>query len=121
MSEFPQRDPKRCPTHPGAILREFSVPALELSKTEIADHLGISRQTLYDLLAEKQPVTPQMAVRIGKLLGNGPALWLNMQTAYDLWHATRDVDVKAIPTLKAPKQQGFAKLHGLGEKSRATR
>ena len=62
-----------------------------------------------------------MAVRIGKLLGNGPALWLNMQSAYDLWHAKRDVDVKGIPTLKAPKQTGFAKQFGLGEKPRASR
>lgn len=121
MTDFPVRDPKRCPTHPGRILREYAVPALELSKTAIAEHLGVSRQTLYDLLAEKQPVTPQMAVRIGKLLGNGPALWLNMQSAYDLWHAKRDVDVKAIPTLKAPKQPGFAAQHRLGEKPRATR
>ncbi len=103
MSEFPRRDPKRCPTHPGRILREYAVPALELSKTAIAEHLGISRQTLYDLLAEKQPVTPQMAVRIGKLLGNGPNLWVNMQAAYDLWHAKREVDVSKIPTFKPTK------------------
>ena len=103
MTDFPVRDPKRCPTHPGRILREYAVPALELSKTAIADHLGISRQTLYDLLAEKQPVTPQMAVRIGKLLGNGPNLWLNMQAAYDLWHAKREVDVSRIPTFKPKK------------------
>ena len=75
------------------------LPALDLPKTTLADHLGISRQTLYELLGEKQPVTPQMAVRIGKLLGNGPIIWLNLQAAYDLWHATRDVDVSAIPTL----------------------
>jgi len=105
MSDFPRRDPKRCPTHPGRILREYSVPALEMSKTDIADHLGISRQTLYDLLAEKQPVTPQMAVRLGKMLGNGPALWLNMQSSYDLWHATRDVDVSKIATIKPKKQK----------------
>ena len=103
MTEFPTRDPKRCPTHPGRILREYAVPALELSKTAIAGHLGISRQTLYDLLAEKQPVTPQMAVRVGKLLGNGPNLWLNMQAAYDLWHAKREVDVSRIPTFKPKK------------------
>lgn len=104
MTEFLAPDPKRCPTHPGRLIREYSVPALGLSKTAIAGHLGISRQTLYDLLAEKQPVTPQMAMRIGKLLGNGPALWLNMQTAYDLWHAKRDVDVSKIPTIKQPKR-----------------
>jgi addiction module HigA family antidote len=103
MAEFPIRDSRRCPAHPGRILREYAVPALELPKTAIAEHLGISRQTLYDLLSEKQPVTPQMAVRIGKLLGNGPALWLNMQTAYDLWHARRDIDVSGIPTFKPRK------------------
>jgi antitoxin HigA-1 len=97
------RDPKRCPTHPGAILREYALPHLGLPKTEIADHLGISRQTLYDLLGEKQPVTPQMAVRIGKLIGNGPLVWLNMQQAYDLWHAQQTVDVSVIPTLAEKK------------------
>jgi antitoxin HigA-1 len=97
------RDPKRCPTHPGKLLRDIVLPALGASKSAIADHLGISRQTLYDLLAEKQPVTPQMAVRIGKLLGNGPAVWLNMQAAHDLWHARAKVDTSKIPTLKEPK------------------
>ena len=105
MTTTPMRDPNRCPTHPGQVLRDFTVPALKLPKTVVAQHLGISRQTLHDLLAERQPVTPQMAVRIGKLLGNGPALWLNMQAAYDLWHAKRDVDVTKIPTLKASKSQ----------------
>ena len=104
MDKFPIRDPKRCPTHPGEILREIVVPALGLSKTAIAQHLGVSRQTLYDLLGAKQPVTPQMAVRIGKLVGNGPAIWLNMQAAHDLWHACRDVDTSKIPTLKEPKK-----------------
>lgn len=103
MTNFPNRDPKRCPAHPGRILREYAVPALAQSKTAIAGHLGISRQTLYDLLAEKQPVTPQMAVRIGKLLGNGPNLWLNMQTAYDLWHAKREIDISSIPTFRERK------------------
>jgi antitoxin HigA-1 len=97
------RDPKRCPTHPGEVLREICLPQLGLPKTEIADHLGISRQTLYELLGEKQPVTPQMAVRLGKLIGNGPLIWLNLQTAYDLWQARQSVDVSTIPTLTHPK------------------
>jgi len=87
-------------THPGALLREFVLPELGKSKTAIAKALGISRQTLYDIINEKQPVTPDMAVRLGKLCGNGPHLWLNMQTAYDLWHAQRRVDVSKIPTLE---------------------
>jgi addiction module HigA family antidote len=51
-------------------------------------------------LSEKKPITPAMAVRIGKLLGNGPNLWVRMQATYDTWHATREVDVSKIPTLK---------------------
>lgn len=95
----PVRDPNRCPVHPGEILRDGVIPALGLSKSQVARHLGISRQTLYELLGEKQPVTPQMAVRLGKLLGNGPRLWINLQSAHDLWHAERSVDTAKIPTV----------------------
>ncbi len=97
------RNPNRCPTHPGALLSEIVFPATGLSKTEIAKRLGISRQTLHDLLAAKQPITPQMAVRLGKFLGNNPAVWLDMQVSHDLWHAERSADVSAIPTLRGSK------------------
>jgi addiction module HigA family antidote len=72
------------PTHPGEILREDVLPALNVTKTRLAKLLRVSRQTLYDLLGEKQPVTPQMALRLGRLLGNGPDIWLRLQGAYDL-------------------------------------
>ncbi|MGO4560971.1 HigA family addiction module antitoxin [Rhizobiales bacterium 3FA27D7] len=88
------------PMHPGELLREDIIPALDKSKTEIAKMLGISRQTLYDIIDEKQPVTVTMALRFGKLLGNSPFFWLNLQQAYDLERAEREVDVSAIPTLK---------------------
>jgi antitoxin HigA-1 len=91
------------PMHPGEMLREDVVPALGKSKSEIARLLGISRQTLYDILDEKQPVSPAMALRIGKLLGNGPELWINLQRAYDLAIAERELagEIKKIPTLPA--------------------
>jgi addiction module HigA family antidote len=57
--------------HPGELLREEILPALGRSKTEIAKLLGVSRQTLYDILEEKQPVTPTMALRLGKLIRTG--------------------------------------------------
>jgi antitoxin HigA-1 len=79
----------RAPTHPGAILREDVLTALRLSVSETARRLHVSRQTLHDLLAERKGFTPEMALRVGKLAGNGPVLWLNMQQAYDLWHAER--------------------------------
>ncbi len=100
MNTSNNRSHLRCPTHPGAVLRDIAFPALPLSRTEIADQLGISRQTLYDILNEKQPITSQMAVRIGKLLGNGPMLWHRMQSNYDLWQAMQTVDVTGIPTHK---------------------
>jgi len=67
------------PMHPGEMLREEVLPALGKSKAEIARLLGISRQTLYDIIDEKQPVTPGMALRFGKLCGNGPDLWINLR------------------------------------------
>lgn len=91
------------PVHPGEILREDVLPALGRPKAEIARLLGISRQTLYDLLGEKQPVTAQMALRLGKLCGNGPDIWLNLQHGYDLKIAERELGdaLDAIPLLQA--------------------
>ena len=87
--------------HPGEILREDILRALALSKTAVADALGISRQTLYDILNERQPVSAEVAVRFGKLFGNGAGFWVNLQRMYDLALAERTVDVSAIPTLEA--------------------
>src|ERR1700741_636300 len=72
------------PTHPGELLREDVLPALNKPKAVIARLLEVSRQTLYDILAEKQDITPAMALRIGKLTGTSPEMWLNMQQSYDL-------------------------------------
>lgn len=89
------------PMHPGELFREDILPAIGRSKTELAALLGISRQTLYDILEERQPVTPAMALRLGKLCGNGPQLWINLQRSYDLWNAERAIgkEVAKIPTL----------------------
>ena len=89
------------PMHPGELIREDLLPALGVSKTELARSLGISRQTLYDILNERQPVTAEMAIRFGKLFGNGARFWANMQRAYDLAIAEQNVDVSRIPTLTA--------------------
>ena len=83
-------------------MREEILPALDRPKTEIARLLGVSRQTLYDVLKEKQPVPPGMALRLGKLCGNGPDLWLNLQRRYDLHQAQKELGTKInnIPTLE---------------------
>ncbi len=72
------RDPRRQPTHPGAPLREDVLPALRLTVAGAAEALGVSRQTLHSILAERHGVAPEMAARLGKLCGNGPDLWLRM-------------------------------------------
>ena len=88
MVEYAVRRPlKRPPVHPGEILREDVLPSLELSVSEAARRLGISRQQLHRVLACTHPITTEMALRIGKFAGNGPGIWLRMQQAYDLWYA----------------------------------
>jgi addiction module HigA family antidote len=89
--------------HPGELLREVMLSARGRQKKEIAALLGISRQTLHEILAERTPVTPAMALRRGKLCGNGAQIWLNLQRIHDL--ATQEkrlsAELKKIPTLKA--------------------
>ena len=80
---------RRPPTHPGAILREDVLPALNLSVAEAARQLRVTRQTLHRILSGRSGVSPEMAVRLGKFCGNGPDLWLRMQQAHDLWHAEK--------------------------------
>ncbi|MEX2167452.1 MAG: HigA family addiction module antitoxin [Methyloceanibacter sp.] len=72
------------PTHPGEFLRKDVLPALDIPKTEIAKRLGISRAMLYAILDERAPVSPAMALRLGKLFGTTAESWLNMQRDYDL-------------------------------------
>lgn len=91
------------PSHPGELLREDVLPALGRSKSEIARLLRISRQHLYDLIEERKPVTPQMALRLAKLTGTTATSWLRMQAAYDLAVAEVEVasEIDQIPTLEA--------------------
>lgn len=99
--------PLRCglpPMHPGELLREVILPALKeagTSRTKVADLMGVGRRSLYDLLDEKSAVTPDMALRLGKLLGNGPDFWLNLQRGWDLAQARDKLGpaLDAIPTI----------------------
>lgn len=91
------------PIHPGELLREIVLPAVARPKTEIARLLGISRQTLYDILNEKQPVTPAMALRLARMFGNSAESWINMQHNYDLAIAEAELGdaLDSIPRLEA--------------------
>ncbi|MEI7682326.1 MAG: HigA family addiction module antitoxin [Betaproteobacteria bacterium] len=95
------RDPKRRPTHPGAILREDVLPALKMTQKEFANWIGVSRLTVSEILNEKRAITPDMAMRLGKALGNGPQIWLRMQQTLDLWELAQQNKYQRIKTLEA--------------------
>lgn len=91
------------PVHPGAFLREDILPHISMSKKNLAGALGISRAQLYAILSESTPLTVAMALRLGKLFGNGPELWLNMQSRYDIeiLGAKMKKELEAIPFVEA--------------------
>ena len=80
---------QRRPIHPGEILREEFVPEYSISVTELAEAAGVSRQSINELLRERRSVSPEMALRLGKLFGTTPEYWLNLQRGVDLWDAAR--------------------------------
>ena len=85
---FPNTRPlQRRPIHPGEILREEFIPDYELSVSGVASALGVSRQSVNELLRERRAVSPEMALRLAKLFGNPPEFWLNLQRCVDLWDA----------------------------------
>jgi addiction module HigA family antidote len=94
------RNPDRKPTHPGAVLREDILPELGITQATFAEHLGVSRLTVSEILHEKRSLTAEMAVRISKVIGGSPESWLRMQEALDLWEVK--VKFKSNPEI-APR------------------
>ena len=90
-----KRREERCLTFPGAVLRAYVIPAVSRSKSELARLLGIC-QHLHDILAEKTPISPEVAALVGRLFRDGAAPRVKMQAAFDPWHAERNVDVSDI-------------------------
>lgn len=94
-------NPNRCPMHPGEFLREDVIPAVGKPRVEIARLLGISSKCLGEILAERKPVTPELAVKLTRLFGGSPEVWSGLQNDHDLWHARREVDISTMPTFAA--------------------
>ena len=94
------RNPDRKPTHPGAILREDVLPALNMTQAEFAERLGVSRLTVSELLHEKRACSPEMAARLARLLNTTPESWLNMQAARDLWEVRQKKEFREIEPLQ---------------------
>jgi antitoxin HigA-1 len=85
------------PPHPGEILRDDILPRLRLSRTALAKRLGIGPRRLANILAERTPVTLDLARRLGLVLGHGPRYWLGLQMQYDIWQADQPVVLAVTP------------------------
>ncbi|QNI03227.1 HigA family addiction module antidote protein [Halomonas sp. SH5A2] len=94
---------QRKPTHPGEMLREDFLPDYDLTVAGLAESLGVSRQSVNELLRERRAVSPEMALRLARLFGSSPEFWLNAQCAIDLWTAAQSVreEVDRIKPLSA--------------------
>lgn len=89
MSVPNNRPMKRRPTHPGDMLGTDFLPEYGLTVATLAEAIGVSRQSINELLRGRRAVTPEMALRFARLFGNSPEFWLNAQRAVDLWDATQ--------------------------------
>jgi len=100
---IPNTGIKRRPTHPGEMLREDFLSDYELTISALAEAVGVSRQSVNELLRERRAVSPEMALRLARLFGNSPEFWLNAQRAVDLWDAEQAIekDVRRIKPLSA--------------------
>ena len=84
------------PPHPGEIIREFCIEPLNLSVTEAADALGVTRKTLSTLLNGRSGISPEMALRLSKVFGRTPEGWLRLQLQFDLWKTQQSVDIRKL-------------------------
>ena len=91
------------PTHPGEVLREDFMPDYGLTTASLADALGVSRQTINEILRERRSISPLMALRLSRLFGNTPDFWLNAQNARDIWDSEQHYknELKQIHPLSA--------------------
>jgi addiction module HigA family antidote len=83
------------PVHPGEILKQDILPAVGMSVVTAAKALGVSRQMLHDILAERKPLSAVMCLKISRLFGSTPEFWMRLQAAYDLKKAEQDKKIMA--------------------------
>lgn len=95
--------PMRAPSHPGPLLKEILQKHLNLSISEASRQMHVSRQSLHAVLRGATSLTPEMALRMGRLFGSDPTLWLNMQLAHDLWNTERELRAE-LARIPGPKE-----------------
>ncbi|MBX2868777.1 MAG: HigA family addiction module antidote protein [Acidiferrobacterales bacterium] len=89
------------PPHPGEVLKELCLEPLDLTVTDAAEALGVSRKTLSSILNGRSGVSPEMAIRLGKAFDTSAESWLNQQMQYDLWIAEKNLQGLEIERLNA--------------------
>ena len=89
------------PPHPGEIIREFCVEVLELTVSNGAKLLRVSRKTFSALLIRKSCISQEMALRLSKVFGRTPEGLLKLQLQYDLWQIEQKVDLSYLKKIKA--------------------
>ncbi len=92
------------PPHPGILVAD-NIAALNLTLREVAAALDVSPSTLQRLTKEQISVSPEMAVRLSRVIGSTPEWWLRMQDAYSLYHAEMNVDITRLTRLTPPATQ----------------
>lgn len=88
------------PPHPGEIIRELCLEPLDISVTEAADSLGVSRKALSSILNGRAGISPEMAIRLSIAFDTSPESWLNQQSQYDLWQAEKNRDSLKVRRLR---------------------
>ena len=81
------------PVHPGEVIKQDILPSVGLSVTAAAKALGVSRQMLHDILAERKPLSAVMCLKVARLFGSSPDVWMRLQAAYDLKKAEQNKEV----------------------------
>src|SRR5439155_20126292 len=81
------------PVHPGEIIKEDILPSVGLSVTAAAKALGVSRQMLHDILAARKPLSAVMCLKVSRLFGGAPEVWMRLQAVYDLKKAEQNKKV----------------------------
>ena len=102
--------PMKNPPHPGLSVRHDCIEPLGLTVTQAAKALGVTRQTLNNLLNGKSGISPEMAVRLAKAFGSSPETWLGVQLDYDLAQVRRRKGEINVKRIKKPAQAPHAQV-----------
>ena len=84
------------PIHPGEILREDFLKPLNLTSQELAKELGIPVETIDELIKEKRPMSPEIAIKLSRRFGTSPQFWMGFQVDYDLWKAAKEMKMANV-------------------------